>query len=262
MNSFNFFQTINSILKLFSEKRLEDFNIRWNEVFKDRVEDLEVFLNPKFSKKDEHDANISNDKLCVKDNAWITRHTTSNSSNIANKLALFNDILFIEKLDDPDVEISIEKKECHNGNKINGVPDELVTLCITVTLKEKKTAGCTGDGLLTGKTFVICRTSVESAIRDLDIPVIKEMLVKKIKKILKNERLQLRKTELPRLKQVDKADHQSLSSYYPEDFNVNKCNQSKGESNVVSVLSQIIISFSKYDPFSQTLLQYNMRYFF
>lgn len=227
-------------MKLFSEKRLEDFNIRWDEVFKDRIEDLEVFLNPKGKEKGKSDTSFNISKLSVKNDNWKNRPKKLTEPSNSSKFTFFSEILFVEKLDDPNVEVDIEKQECVN-NKIQGIADELITLYITVTLKDNKFQDFTGDGNFIKKTFVICRTSVESAIYELNKDIIQQMLLKKVKRTLHTEKLQIKskKSNFPHKKRIPKTDkilpYQS-PYYYAENQNMTNDVHSKNESHVVSLI--------------------------
>lgn len=220
-------------MKLFSEKRLEDFNIRWNEVFKDRVEDLETFLNSKSKGKENETNNLTNNRSCNKEESWKTLEQL-HVCEISDKFTLFKEILFDEKLSDPSVEMTVDKKECCNVSETQNGNDELITLCINVALKNDKTKNCTGDGYDVYKTFIVCRMPVESVFHELSKNIIQKMLLKKLKKILKNERLKSR-YEYPKKKtfrSIKSSNHQRSFFFYDNDANDI---QSKMESNVVSV---------------------------
>lgn len=90
--SFSFVQGVNEILKLFSTNQLEDFKVKWSEVFQDRIEEIERSFCSIAKLKDNECSKcekLSNSK-------WMN----AVRSNSLKKSRLLNQIVSIERLAD------------------------------------------------------------------------------------------------------------------------------------------------------------------
>ncbi|XP_065206562.1 activating signal cointegrator 1 complex subunit 3 [Planococcus citri] len=228
-NIYSVTTTVNSILKLFSDRRLEDFNIRWYEVFKDRIEDLESLLGSDSKGKESASNSFTNNRSFNKEESWKNLKKF-NVSNTSDKHIIFKEMLFDEKLNDPAVEMAVEKKECFNGSDVPS--DELVTLCINIDLKNDGSNNYAGDSCKVNRAFIMCRMPVESVVYELNKNIVQRMLLKKLKKILKNEKLKSRFKDSKKkvVKRVKSSNQQRSMFYYDNDANDI---QSKTESNVI-----------------------------
>lgn len=200
-------QTVNEVLKSLSPQQLEDFRNRWEEVFRNRVEEIEnQFCVYQKSNSKTHEASvISEFKSLPKFNLY------KNSFKNSEKLRFLEDLLCIEKLHFgakmeariTDFELLDDrfKKNCHFSFETND-NTKIVNINIKllddneIELTSTKSSKLNGD-LDSPKTSseinLMCKVLPSFLLKDFSSRDAMKLLLKRLKCSFRNERKYIRK---------------------------------------------------------------------
>lgn len=208
-NEYRFiFQIINEILKLFNETQLEDFHIKWDEVFKERIEDLETKLH---AKRQTNKLNVAGAKSSSEKNVCSPKHWRNvvNSSYSAAKFLFFKHLTFIEKLRQSGVRISVENCEPIAEKFTNKRRFNIVFgLVPAVAFHSNQTAN-------TNKMSISLSTTSDLNVLELRKDEIEHLVIEKLKLILRDSELpnNKRKSKVKRLKRSSFLSHEVPNEY-------------------------------------------------
>lgn len=230
-------QGVNEILKFFSINQLEDFKVKWSEVFQDRIEEIEHSLCS-IEKVHSNDCSKS-EKLS--NPKWMN----AIRSKSLTKSRLLNQIVAIETLSDEGHDFSAkisERKLSTNGidtnqsNITHDYNDEKI-IEIDISLFKKGSVDPLmykmNQSLLNGRenrTKLICKVGSSFLFREFNRKEAEKILISQLKGWIKQESLELKenvRNKIPNTETQSCRDFSYVGKHFDE-------KEFKAANNVVS----------------------------
>ncbi len=200
---------------------MEDFEIRWNEVFRDRIEELETLFCKNFVAPSRRNCIPSSEIKLLPERDWKNRLRSRNNDDIK----IFEQISAIEKLSDENVDFDgiVSERNVINGAVNQSEDDDIKLVEILIRFTDKTNLGSLGhkhqnstdsknESSSVSEVKLLCKVSPRFMFHELDRKEAFKIVISKLKSSISKKLVKTKKNRVVRRKIVEQQYNQSRTA--------------------------------------------------